>query len=40
MRADKPGDAPREVMLTMYTCLTCGRKFNELEGRREKEEKH
>lgn len=32
MRVDKPGDFPREVRLTTYTCLTCGRMFNEMEA--------
>ena len=35
MRVDKPGDVPREVELTMYTCLECGGTFNEMEGRGE-----
>jgi DNA-directed RNA polymerase subunit RPC12/RpoP len=35
MRVDKPGDVQREVKLTMYTCLTCARNFNEMEGRGE-----
>ena len=33
MRVDKPDDEPKEVRLKMYTCLSCDRTFNELEGR-------